>query len=49
MSFGEGIEVISIPQLMRQIRAEVKKIEPTQEVIPEGYALLGAIQFAVGF
>lgn len=49
LDFGEGITVISIPQLMNQIKSEIKKIEPTQEVIPEGYPLLRAIQFAVGF
>jgi hypothetical protein len=49
MNLGGDIKVISIPELVDAIRTEVKDMMPTNAVIPEGYALLRAIQFATTF
>lgn len=46
MNLGRGIKVISIPELVDAIRTEVRDMTPTNADIPEGYALLRAIQFA---
>ncbi len=45
-TFGRGISVISIAKLMKEIKSEIKDINPSNAVIPEGYGLLRAIQFA---
>lgn len=46
VNFGRDISIMSIPKLMEEIKSEIKHINPTNAVIPEGYGLLRAIQFA---
>jgi hypothetical protein len=48
MTFGPSILILPIPELMDQIRSELRGIDPTRVVVPESYPLLRAIQFAVG-
>ncbi len=49
VNFGSKIEIVSIPELIHEIITELKDKDPRRVVVPEGYALLRAIQFAVGF
>ena len=44
--FGNDITVLSIPELMRQIKVELVKLDELHTVVPESYPLLRAIQFA---
>jgi hypothetical protein len=45
----DGIEVISIDELMRRIKEYVGRLNPASEAVPEGFGYLRAIQFAVWF
>jgi len=47
LNFGDGIEVISIPNFIRQITQELRAKNPAQDAIPETYPLLRAIQYAM--
>ena len=49
VNFGTRIKIVSVPELMHEIISELKDKDPRKVVVPEGYALLRAIQFAVGF
>ena len=44
--FGDSIDVILVPEFIREIANELKKKKPIQEAIPESYPLLRAIQFS---
>lgn len=49
IDLGNGIELVLIPEIVKQITEEMKKTRPTEKAIPEGYPLLRAIQFAVWY
>ncbi|TET22481.1 MAG: hypothetical protein E3J71_05750 [Candidatus Stahlbacteria bacterium] len=44
---GDDVELVLIPDLMNEITDKMKELDPMKVVIPEGYPLLRAIQFAV--
>jgi len=44
--FGDSIDVILVPEYIREITDELKKKNPMQDAIPENYPLLRAIQFS---
>lgn len=44
--FGNSIEIIFVPDFIREITDILKKKAPVQEAIPESYPLLRAIQFS---
>ena len=47
LNFGDGIEIISIPDFIRKITQELQEKNPAQDAIPETYPLLRAIQYAM--
>lgn len=49
VNLGNGIELISIPALMGQIAGRLRKPDVMKSVIPEGYPLLRAIQYALWY
>lgn len=44
--FGDSIDVILVPEFIREITNELKKKSPMQDAIPENYPLLRAIQYS---
>lgn len=49
LNWGEGIKVQLISDLVRTIATRLKKISPLQEVVPECFPLLRAMQVALHF
>ncbi len=49
IDFGDNIELLTIPDLIARIKADLTKINSTNTMIPEGYPLMRAIQFAIWF
>ena len=49
INFGDDIELLTIPDLVNKIKAYLTKINSTNTMIPEGYPLMRAIQFALWF
>jgi len=47
--FGGDIEVQSVPDLIAEISSALVKKHPMEEVVPEGFPILRAIQFAVHY
>lgn len=47
ITLGDDIKLVLVSELMREITKEIKEINPLEKIIPEGYPLLRAIQFAV--
>ena len=45
----DGIEIISIDELMGRIKGYVGLLNPASEAVPEGFGYLRAVQFAVWF
>jgi hypothetical protein len=46
LNFGEGVEVLSIPEFLNQITNELSLKNPAADAIPETYPLLRAIQYS---
>lgn len=49
IDFGLGIEVISIPEFMKQITVGLSKYTPLQKAVPESYRLLWVIQYTIPY
>ena len=49
IEFGHNIQVISIPEFMKQISAVLSEYTPLQKAVPESYNLLRAIQYTVAY
>lgn len=49
LNWGKNITVILIPTLMEEITSRLKKIDPMQQAVPEGFPLLRAMQLALKF
>lgn len=49
LNFGNGIEIKTIPQFMREIVTNLSIKDPRKDVISENYPLLRAIQFSSFF
>ena len=47
LNFGKRVEIISIPNFIRQITKELREKNPAQDAISETYSLLRAIQYAM--
>jgi len=47
--FGSNINIILIPDFVKEITNELKKKSPMQDAIPESYPLLRAIQYSSFF
>jgi len=46
IDFGDNIQVKTIPEFFKEIRADISTHNPLKNAIPERYPLLRAIQFA---
>jgi hypothetical protein len=49
IDLGQGVELVIIPEMLKIITKEMKKLDPLKSAVPEGYPLLRAIQFAVNW
>jgi hypothetical protein len=49
VDLGDDIQLIVIPELMRQITETIKEKHPLKEAVPEGYPLLRTIQFTMNW
>lgn len=49
IDFGNGIELITIPQLIQDITADLVKRDPLKDMVPEEQPLLRALQFGANY
>jgi len=49
LDWGEGIEVVLIPALMRQIAEKLQSQKHDQEAVPEGFPILRAVQTVLAY
>ena len=49
LDWGNGIEVKLIPVFVAEIASSLRTKNPLQEIVPEGYPRLRAMQFAIHF
>jgi len=49
LNWGHSIEVVVIPDLMRQIAEKLRSQHPAHEAVPEGFPLLRAIQTVLAY
>ena len=49
LNWGKEIQVVLIPNFIKQILQTLRIQDPMREVVPEGFPLLRAMQMAIGF
>jgi hypothetical protein len=49
LDWGKDIEVVLIPELMRQIAEKLRSQKPMQEAVPEGFPILRAVQTVLAY
>jgi len=49
INLGDDIELVFIPDIIREINEEMSKLNPLKSAIPERYPLLRTIQFSIFF
>jgi hypothetical protein len=49
LRWGQDIEVVLIPDLMKQIAKKLRAQHPTHEAVPEGFPILRAIQTVLAY
>lgn len=49
VDFGRDIQVVLVPDFIREITQHLNRLSPMQSAVPEGYPLLRAIQFATAY
>ena len=49
LNWGQGIEVVLIPELVTQIARKLRSQHPTHEAVPEGFPILRAVQTVLAY
>jgi len=49
LNWGQDIEVVLIPDFMKQIAEKLRSQHPMQQVVPEGFPILRAVQTVLAY
>ena len=49
LNWGQDIEVVLIPDFMKQIAEKLRSQHPTREAVPEGFPILRAVQTVLAY